>query len=224
MNKPLRVDVVFDFVCPWCYIGKRRLETALEAWRTQHPSEPAPVVRWLPFQLNPDIPAGGISRQEHQERKHGAAGPDLEKQAHMVALGRSLGLAFEFDRITAQPNTIDAHRLSGCAQGQGWQDAMVEALFKAYFTQGIDLNDHDALVSLAAGVGFDWGAVAMYLGSTTDVQTVVRLELDARVAGIDIVPFYIFNDRVTVAGAQEVNVLLDAIAEATRNEVAPVTE
>jgi predicted DsbA family dithiol-disulfide isomerase len=205
MNKPLRVDVVFDFVCPWCYIGKRRLETALEAWRTQHPSEPAPVVRWLPFQLNPDI-------------------PDLEKQAHMVALGRSLGLAFEFDRITAQPNTIDAHRLSGCAQGQGWQDAMVEALFKAYFTQGIDLNDHDALVSLAAGVGFDWGAVAMYLGSTTDVQTVVRLELDARVAGIDIVPFYIFNDRVTVAGAQEVNVLLDAIAEATRNEVAPVTE
>ena len=101
---------------------------------------------------------------------------------------------------------------------------MVETLFKAYFTQGIDLNDHDALVSLAAGVGFDWGAVAMYLGSTTDVQTVVRLELEARVAGIDIVPFYVFNDRVTVPGAQEVNVLLNAIAEATRSEVASVAD
>jgi predicted DsbA family dithiol-disulfide isomerase len=99
---------------------------------------------------------------------------------------------------------------------------MVEALFKAFFTQGIDLNDHDALVSIAAGVGFDWGAVAMYLGSARDVQTVVRLELEARVAGIDIVPFYVFNGRVTVAGAHEVDVLLNAIDEATSAEAASV--
>lgn len=223
MSTPLRVDVVFDFVCPWCYIGKRRLEAALDAWKVQHPTAPEPIVRWLPFQLNPDIPAGGISRHEHMSLKHGPAGPDREKQAHMVALGRSLGLAFEFDRITVQPNTIDAHRLCGCAQAQGSQDALVEALFKAFFTQGIDLNDHDALVSIAAGVGFDWGAVAMYLGSTRDVQTVVRLELEARVAGIDIVPFYVFNGRVSVAGAHEVSVLLDAINQATSAEAASVS-
>ena len=122
MSEPLRVDVVFDFICPWCYIGKRRLEAALEVWKAEHPGDPEPVVRWLPYQLHPDILAGGISRREHVERKHGPAGPSPEKQEHVAALGRRLGLAFELDRITVQPNTIDAHQLSGCAQRQGWQD------------------------------------------------------------------------------------------------------
>ena len=112
MNEPLRVDVVFDFVCPWCYIGKRRLEAALEDWAAEHPGDPRPAVRWLPFQLNPDVPAGGISRREHMERKHGPAGPSPEKQEEVAALGRRLGLALEFDRITVQPNTLDSHRLS----------------------------------------------------------------------------------------------------------------
>lgn len=222
MNEPLRIDVVFDFVCPWCYIGKRRLEAALAEWRVQHPTDPEPVVRWLPFQLYPELPASGISRREHMERKHGPAGPNPEKQVQLAALGRSLGLDFEFDKITVQPNTTDAHRLSGCAQGQGWQDAMVEVLFRAYFIEGIDLNDHDALVSLAASVGFDWGQVAVYLGSETDVRTVMQLEQEAREAGIDIVPFFIFNGKVTVSGAHESSVLLEAMTQATATEVAPV--
>ena len=224
MSEPLRIDVVFDFVCPWCYIGKRRLEAALEAWKGRHPEAPEPVVRWLPFQLHPDIPRGGMSRREYMEWKHGPAGPDPEKRKHVADLGRSLGLEFEFDRITVQPNTIDAHRLSGCAQLQGSQDAIVEALFRAYFMQGIDLNDHDALVSLAASVGFDWGQVALYLGSATDVQTVKRLELEARIAGVDVVPFFIFNGKVTVSGAHEVEVLLEAMAQATTTGVASVVE
>jgi len=224
MSEPLRVDVVFDFVCPWCYIGKRRLEAALEVWKAEHPGDPEPVVRWLPFQLNPDIPAGGISRREHMERKHGPAGPDPEKQEHVAALGRRLGLAFEMDRITVQPNTIDAHRLSGCAQRQGSQDKLVEALFRAYFMGGVDLNEHDALAGLAATVGFDWGQVVAYLASATDVQTVKRLELEARIAGIDIVPFLIFNGNVTVSGAHEVGVLLEAMKQATRAEAASAVE
>jgi predicted DsbA family dithiol-disulfide isomerase len=224
MSGALHVDVVFDFVCPWCYIGKRRLEAALEVWRSEHPADPEPLVRWLPFQLNPDIPPGGASRREHMERKHGPDGPSPEKQEHVAALGRSLGLAFAFDRINVQPNTVDAHRLSGCAQGQGWQDAMVETLFRAYFMEGVDLNDHDALVSLAASVGFEWGQVALYLGSATDVQTVRRLELEARLAGIGIVPFFIFNGKVTVSGAHEVPVLLEAMARAATIEAAPVAE
>ena len=224
MNEPLRVDVVFDFVCPWCYIGKRRLEAALEVWKAEHPGDPEPVVRWLPFQLNPDIPAGGISRREHMERKHGPAGPSPEKQEHVAALGRRLGLAFELDRITVQPNTLDAHRLSGCAQKQGWQDEMVEALFRAYFMQGISLNDREALAGLAASVGFDWSQVATYLANTTDVQAVERLELEARKAGIDIVPFFVFNGKVTVSGAHEVKVLLEAMDQATTTEAALVTQ
>src|SRR6476620_5860086 len=167
MSEPLRVDVVFDFVCPWCYIGKRRLEAALEVWKAEHPGDPEPVVRWLPFQLNPDIPAGGMSRREHVESKHGPAGPNPEKQEYVADLGRRLGLAFELDRITVQPNTLDAHRLSGCAARQGWQDEMVEALFRAVFMQGIRLNDHEALADLAAAVGFDWSQVEAYLASAT---------------------------------------------------------
>ena len=221
MSERLHVDVVFDFVCPWCYVGKRRLEAALDVWKAEHPGDPEPVVRWLPFQLNPDIPAGGMSRREHVACKHGPAGPDPAKQAQMEALGRRLGLSFEFDRITVQPNTLDAHRLSGCAQRQGWQDAMVEALFKAFFTQGISLNDHEALSDLAAAVGFDWAQVAAYLASDTDAQAVERLELEARTAGIDIVPFFVFNGRVTVAGAHEVKVMLEAMAQATTAEAAP---
>ena len=193
-------------------------------WKAEHPGVPEPVVRWLPFQLNPDIPAEGMSRREHTELKHGTAGPNPEKQEHVAALGRRLGLAFELDRITVQPNTIDAHRLSGCAQRQGWQDEMVEALFKAFFMQGISLNDHDALTGLAATVGFDWRQVAAYLESGTDVQAVERLELEARSAGIDIVPFFVFNDKVTVAGAHEVKVLLQAMDQATTTEAASVVD
>ena len=224
MSEPLRVDVVFDFVCPWCYIGKRRLEAALKVWKAEHPGDAEPVVRWLPFQLNPDIPAGGISRREHVELKHGPAGPSPEKQEHVAALGRHLGLAFALDRITVQPNTLDAHRLSGCAQRQGWQDEMVEALFRAYFMQGISLNDHEALAGLAATAGFDWAQVAAYLASATDVQAVEGLELEARIAGIDIVPFFVFNGKVTVSGAHEVKVLLQAIDQATTTEAASVVE
>jgi len=224
MSEPLRVDVVFDFVCPWCYIGKRRLEAALGLWKAKHAGDPGPVVRWLPFQLNPDIPAGGMSRREHMERKHGPAGVNPEKQEHVENLGRRLGLAFELGRITVQPNTLDAHRLSGCAQRQGWQDEMVEALFRAYFMHGISLNDHHALAGLAANVGFDWSQVEAYLASATDVQAVERLELEARTAGIDIVPFFVFNDTVTVSGAHEVNVLLEAMEQATTTEAALVVE
>jgi predicted DsbA family dithiol-disulfide isomerase len=224
MSEPLRIDVIFDFVCPWCYIGKRRLEAALEVWKAEHPGDPEPVVRWLPFQLNPDIPAGGMSRREHVELKHGAGGPDLDKQQQVVALAARLGLAFGLDRISVQPNTLDAHRLSGCAAKQGRQDAMVEALFKAFFVQGISLNDHEALADLAAAVGFDWAQVADYLSSATDVQAVDRLELEARGAGIDIVPFFVFNGKVTVAGAHEAKVLLEAMEQATTTEAASVVD
>ena len=127
-----------------------------------------------------------MSRSEHQAIKHGPAGPDLEKQKQVGALAKSLGLSFDLDKITVQPNTIDAHRLSGCAQNIGRQGEMVEALLKAFFMQGISLNDHEALTDLAASVGLDWAQVSMYLASTTDVQAVERIEQvgeDMRIVG-----------------------------------------
>ena len=224
MSEPLRVDVVSDFVCPWCYIGKRRIEAALKVWKSEHPGEPDAVVRWLPFQLHPEIPAGGISRREHVERKSGGAPPNPAKQEYVAALGRSLGLEFEFDRVTVQPNTLDAHRLSGCAAREGRQDEMIEALFKAHFMQGVSLSDHDALANLAASVGFDREQAAAYLASDTDAQAVSRLEHEVRAADVEVVPFFVFNGRVTVSGAHEVKVLLEAIEQATTTEPALATE
>src|ERR1043165_6418044 len=110
MSESLHIDVVSDFSCPWCYIGKRRIAAAIEMWCAKHQGEPRPTVRWLPFQLNPDIPAGGIPRREHVERKHGPDGPNPEKGEYVASVALGVGLALATDRITVQPNTIDAHR------------------------------------------------------------------------------------------------------------------
>jgi predicted DsbA family dithiol-disulfide isomerase len=224
MSEPLRVDIVSDFSCPWCYIGKRRIESVLAAWKAEHPTEPEPVVRWLPFQLNPDLPAEGISRREHIERKHGAAGPNPEKQEYVSAVGRGVGLAFEFEKIAVQPNTLDAHRLSGCAGREGRQDEMVEALFRAHFMQGASLCDPEALAHIAATAGFDYVQAAAYLNSDTDRQAVERLEEQVRSADVDVVPFFVFNGKVTVSGAHEPKVLLEAIEQATAPEDALALE
>jgi len=151
--------------------------------------------------------------------------PDhLTQSVNLWSAPKASDLAFALDKITVQPNTLDAHRLSGCAEKIGRQNEMVEALLKAFFMQGISLNDHEALTDLAATVGLDWAQVSMYLASKTDVQAVEQLEQEVRNAGIDIVPFYIFNGKVTVAGAHEVMVLLEAMEMATKAETASVVE
>lgn len=215
MSEALRIDIVSDFTCPWCYIGKRRITAAIEQWCAKHPREPRPAVRWLPFQLNPDIPAGGISRREHLERKQAAGnGSSPEKHDYVSAVARGVGLTLATEKITVQPNTVDAHRLSGCAQQAGRQDEMVEALFNAFFMEGGNLSDCGALADLAAGAGLDREKVVDYLAGDTDAHTVARLDFEARVAGIETVPFFVFNRKVGIAGAHEVKVLLEAMEQA----------
>ena len=218
MSEPLHIDVVSDFTCPWCYIGKRRIAAAIETWCANHPGEPRPTVRWLPFQLNPDIPVGGISRREHVQSKHGPDGPPPEKGEYVASVALGAGLMLATEKITVQPNTADAHRLSGAAQREGRQDEMVEALFKAFFVEGVNLSDCDALADLAAVAGFDRERVVDYLATDTDTQAVERLDAEARAAGIDTVPFFVFNHRIGIAGAHEVNVLLEAMKHATSEE------
>src|SRR5262245_61026807 len=131
----LLVDVISDVICPWCYIGKRRLEKAVAA-------VDGPVkVRWLPFQLNPAMPKEGVSRREYRTRKFGSWERSLELDARVVAVGEAEGIRFAFDRIERTPNTLDAHRLIGLAEKQGVQGAVVEALFRAYFTEGRDISN-----------------------------------------------------------------------------------
>src|SRR3954447_18065776 len=140
----LHVDVISDVICPWCFIGKRRLEKAVAAVESQHEVR----VRWLPFQLNPTMPKEGISRREYRTRKFGSWERSLELDARVVAVGEAEGIQFAFDRIERTPNTLDAHRLIWLADEEGVQDAVVEALFRAYFTEGRDISERQALIDV----------------------------------------------------------------------------
>jgi predicted DsbA family dithiol-disulfide isomerase len=176
-------------------------------------------VRWLPFQLNPDLPASGISRREYIERKWGP-GKGPEVYSRVAAAGRTVDLPFAFANITVQPNTLDAHRLLSHALAQGRQDEVAEALFKAYFIDGVNLTDHQALADVAAAAGLDREATLTYLDSDADRDLVANADVEARTAGISGVPFFIFNRRIGVSGAQESDVLLQAMEQARSGEPA----
>ena len=210
---PLSIDIVSDVVCPWCYVGKRRLEAALE----RRASDAQPVnVRWHAFQLNPDIPPSGVDRRSYLERKFG--GPERAQQiyARIKAAGDEVGIAFDFDRIVRQPNTIHAHQLIAWAQDLDLNasDALIERLFRAYFVDGIDIGDIDALARLAGDAGFDATAARAWLASDAGRAAIDAEEQRARALGVTGVPFFVFNQRLAVSGAQPAEILLDAMAQA----------
>jgi predicted DsbA family dithiol-disulfide isomerase len=207
----MTVDVVSDVVCPWCYIGKRRLEEAL-AGRAGAPLR----VRWHPFQLNPDIPAGGVDRRTYLEEKFGGPERAREIYARVEAAGREVGIPFAFDRIERQPNTVDAHRLIAWAQSHAPAagDRLVERLFESYFTEGADIGSIDVLVGLAAEVGCDATAVRAHLASDAGRDEVSAADAGMKSMGIGGVPFFVFNRRLAVSGAQPPELLRDALAQA----------
>ncbi|MBA2411770.1 MAG: DsbA family oxidoreductase [Burkholderiaceae bacterium] len=208
---PLSIDVISDVVCPWCYIGKRRLEAAL-AQRMSGETR----IRWLAFQLNPDIPAGGVERRGYLEQKFG--GPDRARQiyARIKAAGDDVGIAFDFERIARQPNTVDAHRLTAWAQDidASAADVLVERLFRAYFIEGVDIGEPETLATLAGAAGFDAAQARAWLASDAGRASVRAEEQRARALGVTGVPFFVFNQRLAVSGAQPPEVLLDAIGQA----------
>ena len=207
----MTVDIVSDVVCPWCYIGKRRLEAAL-AMR----AGPAPVVRWHPFQLNPDIPAGGVDRRSYLEEKFGGPERARDVYARVEAAGREVGIPFRFERIDRQPNTSDAHRLIAWAQqvAPASADRLVEHLFRAYFSEGVDIGAVDELARLAGESGCDPEAARAHLESVAGREEMVEADARMRSMGIGGVPFFIFNRRLAVSGAQPPEVLADALAQA----------
>ena len=170
-------------------------------------------MRWLPFQLNPDLPSSGMPRREYIEAKWGP-GRSHEVYSRVTGVGRSVDIPFAFENITVQPNTLDAHRLLTYAEHEGRQDEVAESLFKAYFIEGTDLTDHAALADVGARGGLDRDATLAYLDSDADRERVSQADIEARSAGIGGVPFFIFNRRVGVSGAQESEVLLQAMEQA----------
>jgi predicted DsbA family dithiol-disulfide isomerase len=210
----VQIEVISDVVCPWCFIGKRRLEQALSTLR-EVPTAPAVNVTWRPFQLNPDLPQAGIDRADYVRRKFGHAGPQI--YARVAQAGRSVDIAFAFDAIVRQPNTVAAHQLIALAAAARRQDDMVEALFRAYFLDGADLTQRATLLALAQRAGIGPADAAACLDDSLQRQAVVEAEREARELGVEGVPLFLFNRRLAVSGAHEPQVLLHAIEQAARD-------
>ena len=209
MATPLAIDVISDVVCPWCYVGKRRLELA-----TAQRPDLKTSVHWLPFFLDASVPPGGIPRVEYISRKFGIQGRVTPMHERLVGIGSELGIEFRFDRIERQPNTIDAHRMINWAQQSGHGGPVVDRLFRMFFTEGADLSDREILVEAGVAGGLDAEELRRDLQGDRDVDLIERQAGAASSAGIGGVPFFVFGKKVSVAGAHEVEVLGKAIDQA----------
>ena len=209
----MNIDIISDVVCPWCYIGKRQIEAALAQYAQQNPGAEKPRVTWRPFQLNPQLPAEGMSRHDYVVQKFGAARAK-DVYARVTGVGAEYGIAFAFDKIARQPNTIAAHSLIALAGGQqtdGLQDRVKEAFLRAYFLDGVDLTKTENLVAIATAAGLDRAKVEQCLADPQSRQAVEEEDQRARAIGVEGVPFFIFNGKLAVSGAQGPEALLEAM-------------
>jgi predicted DsbA family dithiol-disulfide isomerase len=206
-SNPVRIDVVSDVVCPWCFIGKRRLEKAIAL----NPDVPVEV-HWRPYFLNDWIPREGISREEYLTTKFGSAERYKGIAQRVAAAASAEGLNYAIDKIGRQPNTLDAHRLIRWADGIGRAAAMKQKLMDLYFTEGADLSDHAVLAQAAADIGLDAQEVRAALDSDKDVADIEREALSAKEAGIEGVPCFILGGKFAVSGAQAPEYLAEAIS------------
>lgn len=206
----LAVDVISDVICPWCYIGKRRLEKAIAALEGQYDVQ----VQWHHFQLNPTMPVEGVSRREYRINKFGSWERSQELDAKLVAVGEAEGIQFAFDRIERTPNTLDAHRLIWLADQHDCQDAVVEALFMAYFTEGRDISNRTTLIDVVVEAGLERQVVEAMLNSDEGMDVIADAgELSQR-HGVSGVPFFIINQEITLSGAQPPDTFLEAFRSA----------
>jgi predicted DsbA family dithiol-disulfide isomerase len=206
-HQSVRIDVISDVVCPWCFIGKRRLEKAIELT----PDIPVEV-HWRPYFLNDWIPREGISREQYLTTKFGSPERYKAIAQRVSAAAAAEGLTYAMDKISRQPNTLDAHRLIRWADGIGKAAEMKQKLMDLYFTEGADLTNHAVLVQAAADVGLDADDIRDALASDQDVAEIEREALSAKEAGIEGVPCFIFGGKFAVSGAQAPEYLAEAIA------------
>ena len=203
----LNVDVISDVICPWCYIGKRRLEKAISDVDGKHEVR----VHWHPFQLNPDMPKEGVSRNAYRIKKFGSWERSQELDAKLIAVGETEGIHFAFDRMERTPNTLDAHRLIWLADQNHCQDAIMEALFRAYFTDGRDISNRDTLLDVVAEAGLDRQQAESLLNSDEGMEAIKEAEGLSRRYRVDGVPFFIINNEITLSGAQPPETFLAAL-------------
>ena len=204
----IKLDILSDPICPWCYIGWSNLARAMEA-RPNHPF----TIEWHPFQLNPDMPPEGYDRKAYLEAKFG--GPDRAKAIYgrIADAAAESGLDVDFEKITRTPNTMDAHRLIRWARTTGSQNALVEQLFHRYFEDGEDISDHALLLDVAESVGMEREVVEKLLSGDADRETLAEEDVSAREMGVSGVPCFIVGGRYVMQGAQPVETWVKVINE-----------
>jgi len=193
-----RIDVISDAICPWCYIGKRQLERALDILEK---NKLGFTVAWHPFQLNPDMPAEGVDRQQYRLAKFGSAERSRQMDERITEVAAGVGIEFHLEKLTRTPNTLKAHRLIRLAGQRGVQDGVVEALFKAYFCNGADLGDDTVLADIGHSGGLDRDAALAMLASDDGQREVLAGDQMARNCGIQGVPSFALQGHVLFSGA-----------------------
>ena len=204
------IEIYSDVVCPWCYVGKRRLERAL--------AQVGRDIRttWRPFQLNPTMPKDGMDRRTYLEAKFGSLTAFHQMEEHVLAAGAAERIPFTFEKVARTPNTFLAHRLIWHAEQQGCQDAVVESLFRGYFTEGADIGSVPVLGQLAGRAGLDAAAVGSFLQCEEGATEVKAEEAAGHRLGIRGVPYFVINGTVSISGVQPPNIFVSAIQQAEK--------
>lgn len=219
----MKIDIISDTICPWCYIGEKKFEKAVELVRETRPDVQFDV-RWRPFQLNPETPKEGVDRKASLKRKFGD-GDHMKAIAQTIkAAGTAEGIAFNFEAQEKTPNTIDSHRLIRWSETAERQPQVVEALFKAYFIDGRDIGDAKVLSEIAGACGMDVNLVADLLASDKDLDLVTQEDTLAREMGISGVPTFLINDSFMIGGAQDPETLCRLFLKVIEKEEARVAE
>ncbi len=204
----IKLDIISDPICPWCYIGKTRLERALEA----HPEHDF-AIEWHPFQLNPDMPMDGMDRREYLDHKFGGKEGALKVYGQIAKTAEDAGLDIDFSGIKRTPNTINAHRLIHWAGIEGKQNAVIDRLFKAYFKEGRDISEPSVLKRIAIGAGLDGAAIARLLDTDEDIQEIRDRDANSRQRGVQGVPCFVIDNQYAISGAQTTQFWENVIAD-----------
>ncbi|MEM7473194.1 MAG: DsbA family oxidoreductase [Pseudomonadota bacterium] len=215
MSGRIKLDIISDPICPWCYIGKSGLDRALEK-NHDHPFE----IEWHPFQLNPEMPEGGMDRREYLETKFGGKENAIRVYGQIAQAAEAAGLKINFEGIEKTPNTVDAHRLIHWAGLEGRQTAIVSKLFKAYFEEGRDIGAHSVLVEIAEAAEMNGDMVARLLESESDVEDIKTRDAHARERGVTGVPTFVVANQHVLPGAQPPD-LWERVLDELRVQAAP---
>jgi predicted DsbA family dithiol-disulfide isomerase len=205
---PIRLDIFSDPVCPWCYVGKANLDRAL----AQHPDHPF-AIQWHPFQLNPDMPAEGVAKRAYLEQKFGGKARVDAIHERLREVARNAGVLMDPDKPQRMPNTLNAHRLIHWAGIEGVQQAVVDALMRAYWVEGRDIGDLETLADIAGENGMDRAATLRLLQSDADADDLLARDQDARQKGVNAVPTFLIAQQYVVSGAQPPDTWEKVIAE-----------